>query len=118
MNSADELLDLRQRLRSFALERDWDQFHSPKNLAMALSIEAAELLEHFQWASEKESTAFSDDKKAKVSEEMADVLLYLVRLSDKLDIDLLSAARDKLAANAQKYPVAKSRGSSKKYTEL
>jgi NTP pyrophosphatase (non-canonical NTP hydrolase) len=114
----DPLQDLRNKLRQFAAERDWDQFHSPKNLAMALSVEAAELLEHFQWLSDAESAAMAPDKRAKIGEELADVLLYLIRLADKLDIDLATAAADKITVNAAKYPAYKARGSSKKYTEL
>ena len=109
---------LRDALRRFALDRDWNQFHSPKNLAIALNVEAAELLEHFQWMSEAESTALDPEQQAKVRQEAADVLLYLVRLADKLGIDLLAAASEKIAINAKKYPVEKARGSSKKYTEL
>jgi NTP pyrophosphatase (non-canonical NTP hydrolase) len=109
---------LREALRQFAAERDWNQFHSPKNLAIALSVEAAELLEHFQWMPDEESSTVAPNQKARISEEVADVLLYLVRLADKLDIDLLAAASDKIQLNAEKYPVEKARGSSKKYTEL
>lgn len=112
------LEELRGALERFASDRDWDQFHSPKNLAIALSVEAAELLEHFQWTSEAESEVLTPDQHAKVREEIADVLLYLIRLADKLNIDLLAAASDKIQVNAAKYPVDKARGSSKKYTEL
>jgi len=112
------LEELRSALQRFASERDWDQFHSPKNLAIALSVEAAELLEHFQWTPEADSNVLTPDQHAKVREEIADVLLYLVRLADKLNIDLLAAANDKIKVNAAKYPVDKARGSSKKYTEL
>ena len=112
------LEDLRLALRRFAADRDWDQFHSPKNLAMALSVEAAELLEHFQWLSDVESSRLTSEMHAKVSEELADVLLYLVRLADKLDVDLARAAAEKLKVNAVKYPADKARGSSKKYSEL
>jgi len=112
------LLALREAMRGFAAERDWDQFHSPKNLAAALSVEAAELLEHFQWLTEDASRALPAEARARVAEEMADVLLYLVRLADKLDVDLAAAAVAKIAHNARKYPVEKSRGSSRKYTEL
>jgi dCTP diphosphatase len=112
------LEELRSALQQFALERDWDQFHSPKNLAIALSVEAAELLEHFQWAPETDSKVLTTDQHAKVREEIADVLLYLIRLADKLNVDLLAAATDKIQVNAAKYPVDKARGSSKKYTEL
>ena len=113
-----DLEELREKLRQFAAERDWDQFHSPKNLASALSVEAGELLEIFQWLTEEQSRALTPEAKAAVSDEIADVLLYLVRLGDKLGIDLAEAARRKLVANAEKYPVDKARGSNKKYTEL
>ena len=116
--SNDPLRELAQALRRFADERDWDQFHAPKNLAMALSVEAAELLEHFQWLGEDESRRLPPEALAKVGEEMADVLLYLVRLADKLDVDLMREARVKLQLNARKYPVDRARGSSRKYTEL
>src|SRR5688500_8406014 len=112
-NSRDPLNALRAALREFAAERDWDQFHSPKNLAIALSVEASELLEHFQWVSEADSKDLAGDKLASVREEMADVLLYLVRLADKLGVDILEAAALKLVTNSKKYPVAKARGSSK-----
>jgi NTP pyrophosphatase (non-canonical NTP hydrolase) len=111
------LEELRNALRGFAAARDWDQFHSPKNLAIALSVEAAELLQHFQWTPEAESTTLNRDQQAQVREEVADVFLYLVRLADKLGIDLMSAAADKIELNSAKYPIEKVRGSSKKYTE-
>ena len=113
-----ELDGLRDELREFAAARDWDQFHSPKNLAMAVSGEAGELLEIFQWLTEEQSRALDAKAKAAVSDEIADVLLFLVRLADKVGIDPIAAAHRKLAANAEKYPVEKSRGSSKKYNEL
>jgi len=116
MNS--DLAELRDALRRFAAERDWDQFHSPKNLASALVVEAGELLERFQWLSEEQSRALSAKDKEKVAEEMADVFVYLIRLADKLDLDLLEVARDKIARNAEKYPVDKARGNAKKYTDL
>ena len=112
------LENLRDRLREFAAARDWNQFHSPKNLAIALSVEAGELLEHFQWLSEQESRTLSHDKLEKIKDEIADVLLYVIRLADVLNIDPIRIANTKIEANAQKYPVAKSRGSAKKYTEL
>jgi NTP pyrophosphatase (non-canonical NTP hydrolase) len=118
MNTEDPLIDLRDRLRRFAAEREWDPFHSPKNLAMALSVEVAELVEHFQWLSEDASRSLSADTLTKVRDEAADVLVYLIRLADKLGLDLAAAARDKIEANALKYPVEKSRGSIRKYTEL
>jgi NTP pyrophosphatase (non-canonical NTP hydrolase) len=115
---AKSLLDIRDALRRFATERDWDQFHSPKNLAIALTVEVSELLEHFQWLTDKASAELPSEKIERVREEMADVLLYLVRLADKLDIDLLNAAQDKIESNAKKYPAEKARGKSHKYTEL
>ena len=115
---SSDLQSLTQALRAFARERDWEQFHSPKNLACALSVEAAELLEHFQWLSEEQSRALDADKRAAVAAEAADVLLYLLQLCDKLGIDLVQAARQKLVRNAEKYPVERARGSSKKYTEI
>jgi dCTP diphosphatase len=114
----DVLHELRDALRQFAADRDWDQFHSPKNLAMALSVEAAELMEHFQWVKEAESAEVSAERREKVAEEIADVLLYLIRLADKMNVDLSFAARAKLELNAKKYPVERARGSSRKYTEL
>ena len=114
----DSLIELRDALRRFAAERDWQQFHTPKNLAIALSVEASELLEHFQWLSDAESQSLDATQLARVRDEIADVLLYLVLLADRLDVDLLAAARDKLALNAKKYPADKSRGSSRKYTDL
>jgi dCTP diphosphatase len=109
--------DLVSRLRAFAEERDWEQFHSPKNLTMALLGEAGELIEHFQWLTEEVSRNLPSDKKAAVSQELADVLLYLVRLSDTLDIDLYQAALQKIEINAKNYPSASVKGSAKKYTE-
>lgn len=117
-SSADGLNGLRDALRRFAAERDWDQFHSPKNLAAALTVEAAELLEHFQWLKLGTRDELPPGKLAEVRQELADVLLYLIRLADKLEVDLIAAAHDKLEANARKYPAEKARGSSKKYTEL
>ena len=114
----NEIERLRNQLRSFAAERDWDQFHSPKNLASALAVEAAELLENFQWLTEAESQQLPPDALAAVRAEVADVLLYLIRISDKLGIDLIAAANAKIVLNAEKYPVDKARGSSRKYTEL
>jgi dCTP diphosphatase len=115
---AESLDELRDALRRFAAERDWDQFHSPKNLAIALSVEAAELLEHFQWRTDSEAGALDPGKLDEIRAEMADVLLYLIRLADKLEVDLLAAASQKIRSNAHKYPIDKARGSSRKYTEL
>ena len=113
-----DLAPLRDELRRFAADRDWDQFHSPKNLAAALAVEAAELLEPFQWLTDEQSRNLSADQVSAVRKELADVLLYLVRLADKLDVDLIDAARAKIAENAVRYPVDKSKGSSRKYSEL
>ncbi len=113
-----ELQTLRDDLRKFSAARDWEQFHSPKNLAMALSAEAGELLEVFQWLTEEQSRNLDPKAMAAVSEEIADVLLYLVRLGDQLGVDPVAAARRKLAENERKYPADKARGNARKYTEL
>ena len=115
---ATTLAKLVVELRRFAKERDWDQFHSPKNLAAALSVEAGEVLEHFQWLTEAQSRKLSAKKREQIELELADVLLYLLRLSDMLDIDLLDAASRKIRINAKKYPPDRARGSARKYTEL
>ena len=101
----DSLDDLRERLRRFAAERDWEQFHTPKNLAMSIAIEAAEIMEHFQWLTAAQSASLDPAARREVAREIADVLLYLVRLADVLDIDVAAAAREKIALNAHKYPV-------------
>ena len=116
--STDDLDVLRRRLAEFAAKRDWDQFHNPKNLAMALAGEAGEVLEHFQWLTFEQASALSAQTRAEVALECADVLLFLLRLCDKLDIDLAKAARKKLMINAKKYPVEKSRGKATKYNKL
>jgi NTP pyrophosphatase (non-canonical NTP hydrolase) len=113
----NELEELRVLISNFAKERDWDQFHSPKNLSMALIVEAGELVEHFQWLKQSESHELSKDKLEAVEEELADILVYLIRIADRLDIDLIDAARKKIKSNAAKYPVDMVRGSSRKYTE-
>ncbi|MBP7149405.1 MAG: nucleotide pyrophosphohydrolase [Acidobacteria bacterium] len=112
--------DLKTRVRQFARERDWEQFHGPKNLVMALTSEVGELSELFQWLTPQQSQAIMDepDHAARVREEIADILIYLVRLADVLEIDLLEAAEDKLRVNAAKYPADRSRGRADKYTEL
>lgn len=112
-----DLQELKARVREFVAERDWDRFHSPKNLAMALSVEASELVELFQWLTEEESAAPDPERRRRVAEELADVLWFLVRLADKLDIDLLEAAEQKLAANAAKYPADRVRGDARKYDQ-
>ena len=114
----DRLDALRSKLAQFAGERDWDQFHNPKNLAMALIAEAGELVEHFQWLSPQQAENLSAESKSAVALEIADVLLFLLRLADKLDIDPIAAAEKKMALNAEKYPVAKSRGKATKYNKL
>ena len=115
---ADSLNQLSQRLKEFAQARDWGQFHSPKNLASALIVEAGELLEHFQWLTEDQSRHLDADKKQAVAYEMADVLLYLIQMSNELGVDLVDAAQRKVALNEQKYPVEQAKGSSKKYDAL
>lgn len=112
-----DLEELKQRLREFARERDWEQYHSPKNLASALIVEAAELLEHFQWLTQVQSRALDADRREQVAQELADVLIYLVRLADRLEIDLLAAAERKMALNAVKYPADRVRGSARKYDD-
>ncbi|HEY9447009.1 MAG TPA: nucleotide pyrophosphohydrolase [Burkholderiales bacterium] len=114
----DTLEVLRTRIAQFAAERDWDQFHNPKNLAMALAIEAGELMEHFQWLTADAAAALPDSVRDEVALEAADVLLYLLRLCDKLGIDLREAAERKLVLNGQKYPADKARGRSTKYDKL
>lgn len=109
--------NLRDVLREFARERDWDQFHTPKNLSMALIAEAAELVEHFQWVEGDKSHLLEDRVRPSVEEEIADIFIYLVRIADKLGIDLYRAAGRKIAINASKYPADKVRGSARKYTE-
>lgn len=114
----DTMERLRERLAEFAAERDWDQFHNPKNLAMALAGEAGELVEHFQWLTFDQAANLPREVRDEVALEAADVLLFLLRLCDKLDIDLAAAAAEKLALNAKKYPVEKSRGKATKYNKL
>lgn len=108
--------ELIEELERFAEERDWTQYHSPKNLAMALAVEAAELMEHFQWLTEDQSRTLDDEARQAVAAEVADVFVYLLRLTDKLDIDLLAATRQKMAVNRRKYPADLVRGSAAKYT--
>jgi NTP pyrophosphatase (non-canonical NTP hydrolase) len=114
---ASELDELRQRLREFSRMRDWGQFHSPKNLAMALVAEAGELVEHFQWLTESESRELPEASRNEVAQELADVLLYLVMLADKLDLDLGDAARHKIELNESRYPADKVRGSARKSSQ-
>jgi NTP pyrophosphatase (non-canonical NTP hydrolase) len=114
----DTLDTLRDRIRAFAEVRAWDRYHTPKNLAMALTVEAAELQEPFQWLTPEQSLNLNPDQREAVRQEIADVLIYLTRLADLLDIDLLDAAARKLAINARKYPVEKAHGNALKYSEL
>ena len=118
MNMSKKELELKEKLRIFAEERDWNQFHSPKNLAMALIVEAAEIVEKFQWMSEEDSAKLDEEKRNEVKEEIGDIFIYLVRLADMLDISPFDAAFDKLEKNRKKYPIHKSKGNSKKYTEF
>jgi len=113
-----ELEALRAKLRKFIAERDWAQFHNPKNLAMALVAEAGELVEHFQWLTPEQAERLPPQALAEVEHELADVFIFLVELADRLEVDLLAAAERKLALNAQKYPVDKARGRATKYNKL
>ena len=114
-----EIQQLQQQIRAFRDQRDWMQFHSPRNLAVSISLEASELLEHFQWITdEKSSKQVAEERRTQIATEIADVAIYLLELSDNLGIDLKQAIEAKLQSNAEKYPVEKARGSSLKYTEL
>jgi len=115
--SVNALLALQERLAVFAAERDWDQFHSPKNLAMALSAEAGELTEEFQWLTEQQSESLDTARRERVRLELADVFIYLLRISDRLGIDLVAAADAKIVLNERKYPAERVRGDSRKYTQ-
>ncbi|BCF91853.1 nucleotide pyrophosphohydrolase [Paraburkholderia sp. PGU16] len=114
---SSDLLAVRDLLRQFVDERDWSRFHSPKNLATALSVEASELLEPFQWLQSGEKSELADDKLTAIRHEMADVLAYLVMLADRLDVDLYAAVLEKIELNRAKYPAHKVRGDSRKYSE-
>jgi NTP pyrophosphatase (non-canonical NTP hydrolase) len=109
-----ELDELRQRVRQFARARDWEQFHSPKNLAMALAGECGEVLEHFQWLTQTQSTTLDDETRAEVAHELADVFIYTVRLSDVLGVDLMDAAFDKIKINDARYPADRVRGDARR----
>ena len=110
--------DLIRQIKVFNKERDWDQFHSPKNLAMALNVEVAEIAEHFQWLKEEESKNLPPEKLSEVKEEIGDVLIFLLNLSNKLKIDPIEAAKEKIEKNKRKYPIKKAKGNAQKYTEL
>ena len=109
--------DLRSAIGAFIRERDWEQFHSPKNLAMALSVEVAEIVEHFQWLTEEESKNLTPEKLAEIREEIGDVMIYLTGLADKLGVDPVEAAKAKVAINGQKYPAELVKGKASKYTD-
>jgi NTP pyrophosphatase (non-canonical NTP hydrolase) len=109
--------NLLQIVREFNKERDWEQYHSPKNLAMALSVEVAEVVEHFQWLNQAQSRSLEPSKKEEIKDEIGDILIYLVNLADKLDIDPIRAALDKIEKNRKKYPVRLSKGNALKYKE-
>jgi len=113
-----ELETLRDDVRRFVAERGWDRHHNPKNLAMALAVEAAEVLEHFQWCSETDSFALSPEKRREVAHELADVLMGVIRVADLLDIDLAASFAEKMVLNREKYPPEKVMGRAVKYTEL
>jgi len=118
-NNSLNLIEIRDKLRKFAAERDWDQFHTPRNLLLALVGEVGELSEIFQWKGEvKDTSSFSEQEKVNLGEELSDVMLYLIRLSDKCDIDLSRAILDKLKKNAEKYPIDLAKSTSKKYNEF
>jgi NTP pyrophosphatase (non-canonical NTP hydrolase) len=118
MSDPDTLRTVRDQLREFAAERGWARFHTPKNLAMALAGEAGEVIEHFQWLDGEESARLDQQRRDEIALELADVLFYLVRLADVLDVDLADAARRKAAINAQRYPVDKAYGRADKYDRL
>jgi dCTP diphosphatase len=113
----DTLDDLNRQLKEFAVQRDWEQFHNPKNLAMALAGESGELLEHFQWLSAEQSADLAAEKKEAVAMELADILIYLIRLSERLDVDLVDAAYRKMAVNQARYPVERVRGDARRAEE-
>ena len=119
-DSSTTLADLKTRVLAFARERDWEQFHAPKNLSMALAAEAGELMEHFLWATPEQSQAVARDpaKRRKIEDELADVVIYALEFANVASMDVAAAIARKMTDNAQKYPVEKSRGRSDKYTEL
>ncbi|MBC7785901.1 MAG: nucleotide pyrophosphohydrolase [Methylophilaceae bacterium] len=117
INPPDSLASLRERINAFVNERNWEQFHSPKNLVMAMIVEAAELVEHFQWETEQASRELTAEKREQVSHELADTFVYLLRIAEVLNIDLIEAANTKIGLNAKKYPIEKARGSNAKYKD-
>ncbi|HSX43255.1 MAG TPA: nucleotide pyrophosphohydrolase [Candidatus Saccharimonadales bacterium] len=118
MTGTRSLGSLQKAIRTFCDDRDWDQFHNPKDLSISLALEAAEVLEHFQWKNDAEMRRHVVDHKTEVSEELADVFYWVLLLANKLDINLVDAFDKKMLQNAAKYPVAKAKGSHKKYSEL
>jgi NTP pyrophosphatase (non-canonical NTP hydrolase) len=119
-DSSTTVQQLKTRILAFVRERDWEQFHAPKNLSMALAAEAGELMEHFLWATPEQSQAIATDpvKRAKIADELADVVIYALEFANATGLDVAAAIEAKMAANAKKYPVEKARGRSDKYTEL
>ncbi|MBL9212556.1 MAG: nucleotide pyrophosphohydrolase [Opitutaceae bacterium] len=119
-DSTTTISELKARVLTFARERDWEQFHSPKNLSMALAAESGELMEHFLWATGEQSQAIARDpaKRVRIADELADVVIYAIEFANITGLDLAAAIEAKMAANAQKYPVEKARGRSDKYTDL
>jgi NTP pyrophosphatase (non-canonical NTP hydrolase) len=115
--SKDSLTDLNQRLKAFAQARDWEQFHTPKNLSMALIAECAELVEHFQWLTPEQSMHLSVDKLDEVALELADILIFLIRCAERLDVDLIAAAYRKMEINESRYPADKVRGDARRAEE-
>ena len=116
--SEKSISQLQKQIRKFCDERDWDQFHNPKDLSISLSLEAAEVLEHFQWKNDEEMAKHSLENKKDIGEELADVFYWVLLLANKLDIDLISALDKKMKQNEAKYPIEKAKSSHKKYTEL
>ncbi len=116
--SLDRIAELKEKIRKFRDDRDWAQFHNPKDMAISISIEAAELLQHFQWKDKLEVDKKVKEDKTKIEEEMADIYIYLLEMSDNLGIDLVDAAKKKIAKNEVKYPVEKAKGNAKKYNHL
>ncbi len=114
----NELEELNQEIRQFAVERDWEKFHTPKNLSMAIAGEVGELMECFQWLTPEESLTLAGTDKQHVAEEIADITVYLMRLCQVMEIDIMDAMRSKIKLNRAKYPVEKSRGKATKYTDL
>lgn len=115
---ADSLAELQNAIDAFVEERNWAQFHTPKNVAMGIAIEAAEIMEHFLWCTGEESYSLPKEKRAEVANEIGDVLIYLLRLGQVLDMDIIAAAHEKLVVNAEKYPVGKAKGRATKYVDL